>query len=184
MSLQLSYSNNVSNERKADNTICESNKVIKIFRECREITFQELLNSSQFKIPSYQRSYVWDTEKVNFLEPDTTANRIVWYQNSPLAKEKGLNEADRLIETKISILNKIYATEGVQKMNKFLSHVCRLKMIDEKCEEDFLNSFNITDTDLLKIFTNYTDTLGNCNSMLEYIKKNLQLLRKNISSVN
>jgi hypothetical protein len=63
MSIQLSNSNNVPNKRKGDDTVGQTKKVRKIFRECREITFQELLNSSIFKIPSYQRSYVWDKEK-------------------------------------------------------------------------------------------------------------------------
>jgi hypothetical protein len=87
-----------------------------------------------------------------------------------LAKEKGLKQAERLIENKISILNEIYATEGVKEMNKFLAHVCRLKMVEKNCEEEFLNSFNITDSDLLKYLSNYTDTLGNCDLMLEEIK--------------
>ena len=55
-------------------------------------------------------------------------------------------------------------------MNKFLAHVYRIKVIEKQYKDEFLNSFNINDSELLKFLSSYTDTLGNCDSMLNEIK--------------
>jgi uncharacterized protein with ParB-like and HNH nuclease domain len=89
-----------------------------------------------------------------------------------VVKESEYRETSRQIEAKFEIFKIINKTLLKQsEVNKFLLHVCRLKMIECNNKDEFLNSFSTNESNIIQYFSNYSDKFDNCDLLLENIKK-------------
>lgn len=86
-----------------------------------------------------------------------------------LVKEKGAYEANRLIDSKLKIWNRIYASLGYDEMKKLLTHANRLKLVEKQEINEFLLSCKSNDDDLIKFFSMNSANIENCDRFLDEI---------------
>jgi uncharacterized protein with ParB-like and HNH nuclease domain len=89
-----------------------------------------------------------------------------------VVKESEDGETSRQIEAKqniFKIIKKKLLKES--EMNKFLLHVCRLKMIESNNKNEFLNSFSTSESSIIQYFSNYSDEFDTCDLLVKNIKK-------------
>ena len=73
--------------------------------------------------------------------------------------EKGLKEANRSVDTKLKIWNKIHAELGHKEMSCFLSHVWRIKLVQRQNLDKFIASFSYKDEQILNFLGECTDSI-------------------------
>ena len=89
-----------------------------------------------------------------------------------VVKQRGYQDITRQIESKFKIFNNIKKELLKEsEMNRFLLHVCRVKMIENDYKNEFLNSFSINESNMVQYFINYSDQFDSCDSLLEDIQK-------------
>jgi hypothetical protein len=76
-----------------------------------------------------------------------------------MVNEKGLKEANRSVDTKLKIWNKIHAELGNKEMSCFLSHVCRIKLAERNDLDKFIASFSYKEEQILNFLGECTDNL-------------------------
>jgi uncharacterized protein with ParB-like and HNH nuclease domain len=92
-----------------------------------------------------------------------------------MVREKGLREANRSIDAKLKIWNKMHAELGNKEMKYFLAHVYRIRMAEASKREEFMASFGIDDDNLLLSLSNFTDNIQVCEEFFKQVTKLLDI---------
>lgn len=95
-----------------------------------------------------------------------------------MVNEKGLSEANRSIDSKLKIWNKIHAELGNSEMSCFLSHVCRIKLVERNDEEKFIASFSYKEEQVINFLGECTDNIQASEEFFKQVETLLAIWNK------